>query len=435
MKKAFKRNLSGQKTLDGTRLPFLWHKLSSVVYLFQLLYMREFILYEISPLAFNWSASTSFRKDQSNATTQGKGQITYTVSLPNFPDLPSWASLAYHPETSRAFLYGVAPSSAEKVSFEIVALNRATYETNQLNWELELPHRSETKLRSRKVRLLVHNINVVDFFTGDRKTKFLEIFTKELWPESGYDLQVVDLSSSLALGSRKPTNPSEKEGTLVILGSQMEFSDTLVDLQREVSPLWNFQPCPRDFKKTSVERHFRQKGFFIDWCSFRLASLISSDEEDKFLGERTLDPVVVPSVLDPAHSTDALDGIWRSPMKTEVPRRNFVHDGVLIVLGILLLGSLIIAGIATALAVHPDGGETADGQLYEGVFDEFGCFKHSLGTLDGSSDIPLRTYIAAADMGNGTGPLITNLGWGGYNSKEASPFLSTPKSTIPRSPK
>ena len=31
--------------------------------------------------------------------------------------------------------------------------------------------------------------------------------------------------------------------------------------------------CPRDFKRTSVERHFREKGFGVDWCAFRLLNV------------------------------------------------------------------------------------------------------------------------------------------------------------------
>lgn len=57
---------------------------------------------------------------------------------------------------------------------------------------------------------------------------------------------------------------------ILTLGSQADFSEVLRDLEREVSPLWAFRNCPRDFKKTSAERHFRTKGFLVDWCSFKL---------------------------------------------------------------------------------------------------------------------------------------------------------------------
>jgi alpha-sarcoglycan len=55
------------------------------------------------------------------------------------------------------------------------------------------------------------------------------------------------------------------------LGSQAPFSPELTELQEEVRPLWKASyPCPRDFKRTKVERLFRNSGFHMDWCSFRL---------------------------------------------------------------------------------------------------------------------------------------------------------------------
>lgn len=57
---------------------------------------------------------------------------------------------------------------------------------------------------------------------------------------------------------------------IITLGSNAEFSETLRELEREVSPLWPLRQCPRDFKKTSAERYFRSKGFLVDWCSFKL---------------------------------------------------------------------------------------------------------------------------------------------------------------------
>lgn len=54
------------------------------------------------------------------------------------------------------------------------------------------------------------------------------------------------------------------------LGSEFMFSTELTELQEEVKPLWKVPVCPRDFKRTSVERFFRDAGFALDWCSFRL---------------------------------------------------------------------------------------------------------------------------------------------------------------------
>lgn len=64
-------------------------------------------------------------------------------------------------------------------------------------------------------------------------------------------------------------------GRVVIrLGSSMPFSQELNELQEEVKPLWKLRSCPRDFKRTSVERLFREARFALDWCSFRLVSFV-----------------------------------------------------------------------------------------------------------------------------------------------------------------
>lgn len=57
---------------------------------------------------------------------------------------------------------------------------------------------------------------------------------------------------------------------VVNLGSESNFSMTLFDLEKEISPLQKMNKCPKDFKRTSVERFFRANGFNLDWCSFKL---------------------------------------------------------------------------------------------------------------------------------------------------------------------
>ena len=54
------------------------------------------------------------------------------------------------------------------------------------------------------------------------------------------------------------------------IGSKAKFSTALIELQDEVKPLWKLGSCPRDFKRTTVERLFRDEGFALDWCAFRL---------------------------------------------------------------------------------------------------------------------------------------------------------------------
>ncbi len=86
------------------------------------------------------------------------------------------------------------------------------------------------------------------------------------------------------MGYRRPLVPSLKDGLVLLLASSANFSSDLVDLDRETSPLRKMPSCPRDFKRTSVERHFRAKGFGLDWCQFRLMELDEEDDEYYELG-------------------------------------------------------------------------------------------------------------------------------------------------------
>jgi len=61
---------------------------------------------------------------------------------------------------------------------------------------------------------------------------------------------------------------------VVNLGSKSNFSTILYDLEKEISPLQKMNKCPKDFKRTSVERYFRANGFNLDWCSFKLVCII-----------------------------------------------------------------------------------------------------------------------------------------------------------------
>lgn len=61
----------------------------------------------------------------------------------------------------------------------------------------------------------------------------------------------------------------------VSFGSLASFSYALIELEMEVKPLWEHRPCPKYFKKASYERFFRQRGFAIDWCNFKLVSTLT----------------------------------------------------------------------------------------------------------------------------------------------------------------
>lgn len=63
---------------------------------------------------------------------------------------------------------------------------------------------------------------------------------------------------------------------IIRIGSTAEFSQELIELQEEVKPLWKVPTCPRGFKRTTVERYFRDAGFALDWCTFRLVSFLKN---------------------------------------------------------------------------------------------------------------------------------------------------------------
>ena len=100
----------------------------------------------------------------------------------------------------------------------------------------------------------------------------------------------------------------------------------LLLLDRETSPLRVRPSCPRNFKRTSVERYFREKGFAIDWCAFRLLILdqkVSSEDTTAIYKEfETFDTTEepnqssseVPTPVSPS-SGDSLSQHYRQHLK------------------------------------------------------------------------------------------------------------------------
>lgn len=189
------------------------------------------------------------------------------------------------------FLYGVPPETInnEKVPLEIICLNRKNYSTKR---ETLTIHITEKRNPARyEVHMKIDNLNVEDMFDVQTMDNLKNVIKNQLWKESQNDLYLTFLSSAVHLGARKPLNPEEGEGFVVNtnvecfywfssilyrvvlrLGSVAPLSAELTELQDEVRPLWKVPSCPRNFKRTSVERYFRDSGFALDWCSFRLVS-------------------------------------------------------------------------------------------------------------------------------------------------------------------
>ncbi|CAH1112531.1 unnamed protein product [Psylliodes chrysocephalus] len=283
--------------------------------------MTEVFAIQLDPLMFNWTFEDS------------NNQFVYQASLLNAPDLPSWINYIYSEQHHSGFLYGVPPKITETIPLEVVALNKRTYETRIENLDVIISE----KLNSARyeVHLKIDNLNVKDMFDVDKMEALKNVFRKELWRDSSFDIYVTFLSSAIELGARKPLNPDEGEGVVIRLGSEFPFSAELLELQEEVRPLWKVPACPRDFKRTSVERFFREAGFALDWCSFRLV-----DNNNSAMHHTNGNLVME----EQEHHYESND-IWHSISKEDVPRRSYMHELlvsflvpviILIILGLLL---------------------------------------------------------------------------------------------------
>nr|CAG4650104.1 EOG090X04W0 [Sida crystallina] len=378
----------------------------------------EVIIIPLSPNSFNWTSGDV------------EGTFSYSASLYSLPDLPKWLQLTYNPYMRMGFLFGTPPAITQTISNElafiqldIVSTNQETYETAAKEMALNILLKPDVPRR--QIKMKIHNLNIEDMMDPIKQATLLDVFRSVLWPESSVDLHFIELDSALSIGGRRPAKREFGEGVIMTLGSRSEFSEALRDLEREVSPLWAFRPCPRDFKKTSVERYFRSKGFIVDWCSFKLMpensalSTISPIQQEDVKTEN-------PGILLKSHKVVSEEiGLWRSPARWELPRRSYSEDG-LIAIFVPLIILLVLTGLLTAvIGVHPEGRETQDGQLYEGVFEEMPlpCVKNRmLPSGRTKSQISERTKLTLARSRDSTTPSINML-------KMNSPFDSNLEST------
>ncbi|KAK9869806.1 hypothetical protein WA026_003538 [Henosepilachna vigintioctopunctata] len=258
--------------------------------------LTEVFTIAISPSTFNW-------------TYEGEThQYVYQASLLDAPDLPSWIKYVFSEKHRKGFLYGVPPNRNKPIiPLQIVALNKKNYDTKVAYINIRISE----KLNPAKFEVLlkIDNVNVDDIFDVERMDNLRDIFRKQLWKDSENDLYITYLESAIELGARKPLDPEQEEGIVLRLGSQSPFSLNLKELEEEVKPLWKVPSCPRNFKRTSVERYFRDAGFALDWCAFRLidpnnsAMHHSGMKENGFLRDK-----------------------WETITKNTIPTRNYSTD-------------------------------------------------------------------------------------------------------------
>ncbi|XP_049862304.1 alpha-sarcoglycan isoform X2 [Schistocerca gregaria] len=304
----------------------------------------------IVPSLFNW-------------TLQGHtSQYTYRPSLLNAPDLPEWIHYTHSRSNGKGYLYGVPPMKQNDLELEIVGLNKGTYETQCETVLLKVEEKPDPA--KYEVQLKIDNLNVEDMFDELRMNRLLDVFRNNLWPQSHADLYVTFLESAVQLGARLPLSPNEREGVVLKLGSQVEFSAALIELQEEVKPLWKLLSCPRDFKRTTVDRFFRDAGFALDWCAFRLVIT----EELSSLRHLAHHEV---GVVDHYNNLIESDTIWSAPSKAEVPQRSYVNEFVATILVPMLIMICLVIILSLILCFHHEGMFDESDEYFESLFDIF----------------------------------------------------------------
>ena len=204
----------------------------------------------------------SISPQQFNLTVSGV-RLRYRVSLLHQPALPAWLTFTQL-EDRAGLLYGLPPS-AGLTKLQILATDTQTFNTHRRLLSIHTTHKVTNQFQ---VNIKIDNLNIEDVFDERRKGRLLDLFKTRFWPEAAEDIHLSFADSALRVGGRRPLKPSSKDGVVVRLGSSREFSSSLIALDQETEPLRKHSTC--SYKKISIERYFRQAGFAVDWCSFRL---------------------------------------------------------------------------------------------------------------------------------------------------------------------
>lgn len=311
--------------------------------------MTEVFVIPIRPETFDWRDDGRYN------------QFSYQPSLLNAPDLPSWIHYTYSKRDHRGFLYGVAPRNQKYFQLEIVGLNKHTYETRYKVLDMNVLEKEN--LTKYEVHLKIDNLNVEDMFNRNRTEQLLDIFRKKLWKDAT-DIYATFLASAIELGARLPLKPSEGEGVVIRLGSSMPFSQELNELQDEVKPLWKLPSCPRDFKRTSVERLFREAGFALDWCSFRLV-----EQEQQSLQHESArrGPSMNVVGLSASGISEHTEWRWARSTKASVPTRSYFNEIVTTIFVPTILLLVLAALLSTVLCLNHEKMEKRETSSGEGV--------------------------------------------------------------------
>ncbi|XP_033220617.1 alpha-sarcoglycan isoform X2 [Belonocnema kinseyi] len=296
--------------------------------------MSQVFVIPITPSIFGWNMEGFYTR-----------RFSYQSSLLNSPDLPSWIHYVYSERARQGFLYGVAPRNQKDFKLEIVALDKKTFETR--NKILDMNILENENMTKYEIQLKIDNLNVEDMLDSKRVDELLDIFKRKLWKEAA-DLQLTFLASAVELGARLPLQPSEGEGVVLRLGSSVPFSNDLQRVENEVKPLRKKSSCPRDYKRTSVETHFRSADFVLDWCSFRLIEESHSLHQESARRGPSMNVIGRP----PSGLAEHSEWRWTQPKKSGVPIRSYAKEIVTTIFIPAVLLLILLGLLSTALCLH-----------------------------------------------------------------------------------
>ncbi|KAE8751851.1 hypothetical protein FOCC_FOCC001328 [Frankliniella occidentalis] len=263
---------------------------------------------KVEPQLFKWNTS-----DNADNASGNFNRYLYRTSLLDSPDLPSWMHYVYSQTHQSGFVYGTPPAHQPDFTMEFVAVDRNSYDTSHRIMKfIVLPRKEPARFH---VHLKIDNLSVEDLFEPHYLEDLLSIFRDEF-------------ASS--------------------------FSDSLLRLQNETNPLEKLRklaPCPRDFKRTTVDRLFRQLNFEIDWCAFRLAIENQSQTQDS---HTFLDHHMHHHHGKPTLALMNLD-LWHSPSRWEAPERSYVHEFLLSILVPMLVMIILAILLSSILCFHHEG--------------------------------------------------------------------------------
>eukprot|EP00092_Neocalanus_flemingeri_P008945 GFUD01009623.1.p1 GENE.GFUD01009623.1~~GFUD01009623.1.p1 ORF type:complete len:506 (-),score=92.78 GFUD01009623.1:448-1965(-) len=301
----------------------------------------------LAPHYFNW-------------TDKGRGVdkdlVRYRATLLDRPSLPTWLKYRHSSRHKAGLIYGV-PTAAGHTCIQVVATNRHTFETGEL--VLNIHVENDPSPPQSEVQLKIDNLNIEDIFDRHRTERLKEIFKQRFWLESFEDIHLTFADSAIELGGRRPLKPTHKDGVVVHLGSRSNFSEPLLALDSETQPLRNHETC--SYKRISVERYFRQAGFAIDWCSFRLLKQRDGAHNKIVKVVRTFD-------LGDKRSD------WQFPERGEMKRESKVAEILTAMVIPLIIFALFSAGLGALLWSDCNSEKQTSNLFIDSLFEIFDCF-------------------------------------------------------------